>query len=131
MSPTLHLVPVFVSLCLYGIALFLPALEFEAHAPVKGITTLLWGWWGLLTYDFPWLANIAYFIAIAQISMGKHAAALKYGIAAVALGLLSLLVRKWFFNEAEATPVKNLGSAFYCWMGSFVALLAFYVFPAA
>ena len=130
MSSTLHLVPVFISLCLYGVALFLPALEFEAHAPVKGITTLLLGWWGLLTYDFPWLANIAYFSAVVQIFLGNRAGALKYAIAAVALGLLSLLVKNWFFNEAEATPVKNLGSAFYCWMGSFIALLAFYVFPA-
>src|SRR5258706_10450719 len=123
MSASLQLVPVFVSLCMYGVALFLPALEFEAHAPDKGITTLLWGWWGLLTYDFPWLANIAYFIAVLQIFLGKRAGALKYAIAAVAIGLLSLLVRKWFFNEAEGTPVKNLGSAFYFWMGSFVALL--------
>jgi hypothetical protein len=125
-----NLILVLVSLGLYGIALFLPALQFEARPPVKGITTLLWGWWGLLTYDFPWLANIAYFIAVVQIFLGKRASALKYAIAALVLGLLSLLVKKWFFSEAEGTPVKNLGSAFYFWMGSFVALLAIYVFPS-
>src|SRR5215208_5083700 len=100
-----NFIPIFASLGLYGIALFLPALPFEARAPVKGFTTLLWGRWGLFTYDFPWLANIAYFLAVVQIFLGKRTDALKYAIAAVALGLLSLLVKKWFFSEADGTPV--------------------------
>ena len=79
-----------------------------------------------MSYDFPWLANIAYFIAAFRILLGRYVGTLKYAIAAVVLGLLSFFVKHWFFSEAEGTPVKQLGSGFYCWMASLVLLLVGY-----
>ena len=123
--------PIVISLILYAFSLFLPALRFESHPPVKGITALMWGWWGLLSYDFPWLANLAYFVAVIQFSSGKRVGVLKFVLAAIGLGLLSLLVKHWYFSEAEATPVKSLGSGFYCWMSSFMVLLSLSFMPMA
>ena len=129
MSKAIHLttvVSIAVSLVLYSAALILPALEFKIQPPVRGITTLLWGWWGLLSFDFPWLANPVYAMAIGFFCLGKKGAGLKFTLAAIVLGSLSFFVRNWYFSEAEATPVLRLGSGFYCWIGSFVVLLAIY-----
>jgi hypothetical protein len=50
-----------ISLSLFIASLAMPALQFRQHPPVLGLTTLLWGWWGVFTGDFPWFANGAYF----------------------------------------------------------------------
>ena len=50
-----------ISLSPFIASLAMPALEFRQHPPVRRLTTLLWGWWGVLTGDFPWFANATYF----------------------------------------------------------------------
>ena len=119
LSPWAAIVP---SLALYAIALGLPALEFSSHEAVRGYTTLLWGWWGLLTGDFPWMANWFYFLAIVVGLFGARRVAQVLSGLAFAVGLLSLRVQKWWFAENEGTPVESLGSAFYFWMASFLVL---------
>jgi hypothetical protein len=107
----------------------MPALVFADHEPVIGYVTLLWGWWGLLTGDFPWFANPLYFIAIFVALMGQRKSSQILSTLAFAIGLLSLRVRGWWFDESKATPVENLGTAFYYWMASFLVLtlLLFFV----
>ena len=133
MSPFRHSVAVWVaisaSLALFIVSCGLPALEFQDHEPVMGYITLLWGWWGVLTGDFPWFANPLYFIAIFVALMGQRKSSQILSTLAFAIGLLSLRVRGWWFDESKATPVEKLGAAFYCWMASFLvfALLLFFV----
>jgi hypothetical protein len=110
------------SLALYVMALGLPALVFSSHEPVRGYDLLLWGWWGLLTFDFPWFANLAYFLAIFVVLLGARRAGQILSALAFAIGLLSLRVKAWYFAENEGTPIEKLGSAFYFWIASFLVL---------
>ena len=111
------------SLILFFVSLWLPALEFREHSAVRGLTTLLWGWWGVLTGDFPWFANLAYFAAVFFSFLRQRAVAMICCVLALGLGSLSHWVHQWYFNEAGGTPVARLGAAYYFWMASFAALL--------
>lgn len=107
----------------YLAALPLPALRFEVEPPVRGITTLLWGWLGVFTGDFPWFANPLYFLALLLIALGMNKTTQLVCALAIGLGARSLCVEKWYFNEASGTPVMGLGPAFYLWMASFAIVL--------
>ncbi len=111
-----------VSLTFFVSSLFMPVLIFTKDPPVMGITVLCWGWWGLLTFDFPWFANPAYFLALFFTFRRKLRPAQISSLVAISLGSLSLFVHDWYFNEAGGTPVAHLGNAFYSWMASFVVL---------
>ena len=111
------------SLFLFIASLGMPALEFREHPPVRGLTSLLWGWWGVITGDFPWFANPAYFAAVFFAFLRQRAVAMIFCALALGLGSLSHWVREWYFNEAGGTPVDKLGTAYYFWMTSFAALL--------
>jgi hypothetical protein len=115
-------VAIAASLALFMASLALPALEFADHEPERGHVLLLWGWWGFLTGDFPWLANPLYLVALIFAGLGRRTISQLFSGSAFAVGLLSLRVSKWYFNEANATPIENLGSAFYFWMASFLVL---------
>ena len=121
-SKVRHLVILVSGLC-YVAALPMPALLFSAHAPVRGITALLWGWWGVLSGDLPWFANPLYFLALGLLLFRFHKTAQVLSALALGLGIRSLYVPDWYFNEAGGTPIAALGLAFYFWMGSFVLLL--------
>jgi hypothetical protein len=122
-------IAILASLALYAVSLFLPALEFADHTPVKGYDTLLLGWLGALAYDFPWYANLFYFSALLLVLLGRRNVGQLLCVLALAVGALSLWVRSWYFDESKSTPVQGVGSAFYCWMASFLvlALLLFLV----
>jgi len=111
------------SLSLFMASLGMPALVFREHSPVRGLTTLLWGWWGVATGDFPWFANVAYFAAVLFACLKQRTVAMTCCAIALGLGSLSHLVHSWYFNEAGGTPVDRLGAAYYFWMASFAALL--------
>src|SRR4030095_8355770 len=117
-----------VSLSLFIASLIMPALEFRTHSPVIGLTTLLWGWWGVLTADFPWFANPMYFAAVFFAFLKLRAMTLICCAIALGLGSLSHSVREWYFNEAGGTPIDRLGAAYYLWMSSFAVLLVGMVF---
>lgn len=119
------------SLAIYIASLGMPALEFAAHPPVRGIEALCWGWWGILTGDFPWFANPLYFTALLLAWFGKESLGRIFCGVSLALGMLSLLVRAWWFNEGSSTPVERLGSAFYFWMASFLVLFLMLFFVRA
>ena len=112
-----------VSAAAYLAALPTPALLFRTHPPVKGITTLIWGWWGIATGDVSWFANPVYFLALGALLLGFHKSGQLLSVLALLLGFRSVYVREWFFNEAGGNPVAALGLAFYLWMASFAILL--------
>ncbi len=107
----------------YLAALPTPALHFANHSPVKGITTLLAGWWGVITGDIPWFANPVYFLALVLMLLGCYKSSQLLCALALGLGVRSVYVEQWFFNEAGGTPITALGLAFYLWVASFVILL--------
>jgi hypothetical protein len=107
----------------YFAALPFPALLFRSDPPVRGIIALLWGWWGFVTGDIPWLANPLYFLELLLVALGLNKLALLLCAVVIGLGARSVLVEQWYFNEAQGTPVTGLGTAFYLWMSSFVLLL--------
>ncbi|MBK1853272.1 hypothetical protein FE845_18145 [Marinobacter sp. 1-4A] len=108
-------------IALFGLSLLFPALIFEHREPLLGIQVLLSGWWGFLTFDFAWFANIAFFFALSQISRGVYGKALVANIFAIVLGLLSFLADEWWFNEGSGTEIIGLGVGFYIWMAAFIA----------
>jgi hypothetical protein len=112
-----------ISRSLFIASLAMPALEFRQHPPVRGLTTLLWGWWGVLTGDFPWFANPVYFAVVLFSSLKQRVVAMACCAIALGLGSLSHWVGTWYFNEAGGTPVERLGAAYYFWMASFAVLL--------
>ena len=122
-SGILRWIIVLVSSGFYLVSLFMPVLLFAKDPPVMGTTALCWGWWGLLTGDFPWFANPAYFLALVFTMRKKFGAAQISVLIAIGLGALSLYVREWYFNEGGGTPVLRLGHAFHFWMTSFIVLL--------
>jgi len=66
-------IAVAASLALFLASLGLPALEFATREPVRGSVALCWGWWGVLTGDFPWFANPLYFASLTLALMRKRA----------------------------------------------------------
>ena len=88
------------SLACYVTALCSPALLFVHDPPVRGITALLWGWWGVIKGDFPWFANPIYFAAVVLAWRGLMLLAIPLSAAAIVVGWRSVDVKEWFFNEA-------------------------------
>ena len=108
---------------LFLAALPAPALLFTDHPPVRGITALAFGWWGVVLGDFPWFANPLYLGALVLLWRGFHLAGAALAALAIVVGLRSLGVDEWYHNEAGGTPVTGLGLAFWFWMASFAVLL--------
>lgn len=115
----LALIPV----ALFLISLGLPALLFANHAPVLGITLLLWGWWGLFGLNLAWLANLNFIYGVVEYVRGDRRDALISSGVALAFGCFSFATKNWYFNEGYPTPISSLGPGFYMWMSSFAVLL--------
>lgn len=113
-----------VSGVLYILSLVLPAMYFEKEAPLSGMSVLVQGWWGLLMLNPAWLANPLYVVAIVQLARNRYARSSLFSAAALACALCSLLTTKWYFNEADATPISGYGVAFYAWLVAHIVLLA-------
>ena len=108
----------------YVVSLTLPALLFTDHAPVTGAKLLFYGWWGILYLNFAWLANLAFFAGIRYFLKMKYGLAGVSGGIAFSLGYMSVLAKKWWFNEAHGTEIAALGPAYNVWMASFFVLMA-------
>ena len=111
------------SALLFLAALPAPALLFTDRPPVRGITTLAFGWWGVILGDFPWFANPLYFGALVLLWRGFNLAAAALSVLAIVIGLRTLGVDEWYHNEAGGTPVVGFGLAFWFWIASFAVLL--------
>lgn len=113
-----------VSGVLYVLSLTMPAMYFEKEPSLSGLSVLAQGWWGLLMLNPAWLANPLYGVAIAQLARNRYTRASRFSAAALACALCSLFTTKWYFNEADATPISGYGVAFYAWLVAHVVLLA-------
>jgi hypothetical protein len=120
-----------LSWALYSVSLFLPALLFNTRGPLEGYWVLIWGWWGLMGMSPAWLANLTFYAAGIACITGKDVFARWAGGLTLLLGLSSFAAKEWWFSEGSGTPIRALGSGFYLWMASFVALLVacFIVLP--
>ncbi|MXN79752.1 hypothetical protein GR157_34145 [Burkholderia sp. 4701] len=111
------------SVALYAISLLMPAMYFEKEASLTGMSVLAQGWLGLLMLNPSWLANPLYTIAAVQFARSRYSRASIFSGAAVACALCSLFTTKWYFNEANATPIASFGIAFYTWLVAQIVLL--------
>ncbi|HDR9074521.1 hypothetical protein VI03_13880 [Burkholderia vietnamiensis] len=111
------------SMALYVASLLLPAMYFDRESPLTGMTLLAEGWWGMLMLNPSWFANPLYVVAVVQFARRRYARAALSAGAAVVCALCSLLTTEWYFNEADATPIRSLGIAFYMWAIAQIVLL--------
>lgn len=129
-----------ISIGLYIYSLTLPALLLKDEAPIEGGWVLALGWWGLLMYQFAWLANPAYFVGIFAYvianlddSKGFSRAVLILAGIALILGVTSYRADVWYQGGGGPDiPIIGLGAGFYVWMLSFCLLLAaWFISPRA
>ncbi|WP_353254897.1 hypothetical protein [Burkholderia anthina] len=113
-----------VSAALYVLSLAMPAMHFEKEASLSGLSVLAQGWLGLFMLNPAWLANPLYVVAAFQLARSRYTRASQLSAAALACALCSLFTTKWYFNEADATPISGYGVAFYAWLVAHVVLLA-------
>ncbi|MBF5012704.1 hypothetical protein [Burkholderia pseudomultivorans] len=109
---------------LYALSLTMPAMHFEREASLSGLSVLAQGWWGLFMLNPAWLANPLYAVAAVQFARNRYIRASRYSAAALAFALCSLFATKWYFNEADATPISSFGIAFYAWLVAQIVLFA-------
>ncbi len=110
------------ALLLYCVSLTLPGLNLVDGEVVEGWRLLLTAWYGALILEFPWFANIAFFLAVWFAAKGSTRAAGVAGACAFLIGLLSFRSRIWITNH---THIDSLGWGFYVWMASFLILMSF------
>lgn len=111
-----------IILILYCVSLTLPGLHLVDGEVVEGWRLLLTAWYGALILEFPWFANLAFFLAIPFAAKGHNRAAGLAGSAAFLIGLLSLRSTMWI---AHHTHIDHLGWGFYLWMASFLVLMSY------
>lgn len=109
-------------LILYCVSLALPGLHLVDGEIVEGWRLLLTAWYGALILEFPWFANLPFFLAVIFAAKGKKLAAGLAGCAAFLIGLLSLRSTMWIEHH---THIDHLGWGFYLWMASFLVLMSF------
>lgn len=114
------------ALGLFAVSLALPGLHLVDGEVVPGWRLLLTAWYGFLVLEFPWLANPLFVIGMVLLPLGRIRPAAVFGLAAFAVGLLSLRSKIWI---AHHTPIDHLGLGFYVWMAAF-AVLASCLVPA-
>ncbi len=118
-----------LSLFLFAASLKFPAFVFREHEPVIGGSLLFFGWIGILTGDFGWLANPAYLLALGFLYFGTESAAKVFSGIAVLLGLLSLRTQGYYFDESGRTPIDKFGFGLYIWLASFFLLQLYFWMP--
>lgn len=111
-----------VALILYLGSLGFAGLHLVDGDTVKGWHLLLWGWYGILILQIPWLANLLFFPAITSAARGRFKSAGLFGGAAFMVGLLSLRSSIWMTGH---TPIDKLGPGFYMWMAAFLVMASF------
>ena len=95
----------------------------------RGITVLVWGWFGISNGQFGWIANLTFpCIALFTLVKGTWVAA-RLSAAGVQIGLaVNALFWNWVADEAGVHAIKAFGAGYYLWLGvmigSAVVLLA-------
>ena len=113
----------FLSLGLYLYSLTLPALHFGYHEPLYGVSVLAEGWLGVISLEFAWFANPAFWFAVFLYVRRKFVRSLAASGVAIVLCLLALGTKEWWFNEGVPSAVTDLGVGYYVWMTGIAVLL--------
>jgi len=106
----------------YG-SFIMPVFLFDGHMPVHGFEILLLGWLGVCGGAVSWYANPFFLAGLVLFVAGEFRVSRWLALAGLVIALPSFLVREWYFNEANATPIKSFAFGFYAWLSS-LALLA-------
>ncbi len=135
---------VLLSLALYVIACFTPALVFQSYQIDQGKkimgeiitwygwTCLMKGLMAVFVGQFAQFSNMFYLVALMMLQEKAWLTAAICSLFAVLVGFNTLALGKSLVTDDDAGVVKlmylypNIG--FYLWMASFVVLLAFSVF---
>ena len=120
----IHFIVLMVTVFFYVLSLFLPAILFHSHDSLPGYHILAWGWWGVLSLNFAWFANPCYLFSMYYYHSKNYKLAGILSLVAVCLALMSLLAKKWWFNEGNSTAIAGLGSGFYIWFVSLLILFS-------
>lgn len=120
-------------LLILSILLFLGSLFLPVYAEkpeLYGLYALLAGWMTGLN-DIPtavsWLANVTYVFSILFFLRKKKPKALRsfiFGVLSIILSLGFLMAGKAFTGFSETVGKLTPGTAYYAWLGSFVAITA-------
>lgn len=111
-----------LTLVIYAISLFPPALYLENEADWTGGAVLLMGWLGPLIGQFGWLANLPWFVALVLLIFRQWASAFILSLFAFLVGFSSLTIvhKEMLLDEGGVNKavVMGLGPAFYVWMAA-------------
>lgn len=107
----------------FAVSLALPVFTFgAAHEPVRGLSVLVWGWWGFLLGEVAWLANPLFAFALWKFMAGSRLTARIASTATLAVGITSFHAKEWMFNEGGGTAIAAHGLGFYLWLLSLLVL---------
>jgi hypothetical protein len=107
---------------MYLLSLALPGLLYYGRHDEYGYQLLLTGWVGVLTLDFPWFGNLAYFAAVVSLQNREYLTARYTSLGAIFLGLLSFFVKFGGYDIGSTVAISGLGSGFYIWIFSFILM---------
>ena len=113
-----------LTVLLYIVSLFLPALNLEHEGDWTGGAVLILGWLGPLINQFGWLANVPWFVALVLLIFRFWTPAFILSLVAFLVGFSSLTIvhKEMLLDEGGVNKaiVLGLGPAFYLWMVALV-----------
>ena len=119
---TLYILP---ALFLYGLSLYYPALTlpWAYFKNATGLTLLTWGWYGVLSLNFSWFANIAFLVGTQLFFLKKYKHAIWFSLISLFLGSTTFML-----DSVHNNSKMQLYLGFYLWLGSFACLgaISFY-----
>ena len=119
---TLYILP---ALLLYSLSLYYPALTlpWAYFNNATGFTLLKWGWYGVLSLNFAWFANITFLVGTNLFFLKKYIHAIWVSLASLFLGSTTFML-----DSVHHNGEMKLYYGFYLWLGSFACLgaISFY-----
>lgn len=122
--PKLHYISLGITMALYALALFMPALETKKEL-LRGSDLLLYGIFSIisdLSLFFIWLSNLLFFISLA-LNLGRvfHPLVLLLSLIATILGCL-MMVKGEIVGDIDI-PIVHYHWGYYAWIASYVGSL--------
>lgn len=112
-------------LAIYLSSLFFPGIYAnDPHSSstfMTGLSILASGWLGVLSGNFGWLANPAFFACLLTLWLRYFLSTICLAALAIAFALDSLRIDEVWYTEATSTPVLGLGIGYAIWLASFLA----------
>ncbi len=113
-------------------SLFLSVVE---QTELRGYLVLALGWYGVVTGEMGWFANLVFFVGVAQLSSKgtiKSALSLLLAAAILTLAATTLFWDKSFGLETEeAIAGLSFGAGYYAWMAAMLTVSVGLLFRSA